>query len=76
MVGTSEKEADVPHTMSRVGTWIRERRLPEAERRAAQAERKAEAQMRRERDKDDERARQLAAAEAERRRWSDGGRFR
>jgi hypothetical protein len=64
------------HALARVGSWIRERRLPADERQAARAERKAEAQIRRERDKDDERARQLAAAEAERRRWSDGGRFR
>ena len=64
------------HTLARVGSWIRERRLPADERQAARAEREAEAQIRRERDKDDERARQLAAAEAERRRWSDGGRFR
>jgi hypothetical protein len=55
---------------------MRERRLPPDERRAAQAERCAEEQMHRERDKEDERARQLAAAEAERRRYSDGGRFR
>ena len=66
----------MPHTIARVGSWIRERRLPADERQAARAERQAEAQIRRERDKDDERARQLAAAEAERRRWSDGGRFR
>ena len=66
----------MPRMITRVGSWVREQRLPSAERRAARAERQAEAQMRRERDKDDERARQLAAAEAERRRWSDGGRFR
>ena len=64
------------HALSRAGAWIRERGLPPDERHAARAERHAEEQMRRERDKDDERARQLAAAEAERRRWSDGGRFR
>ena len=63
-------------TLSRIGSWIRERRLPPDERHAARAERMAEEQMRRERDKDDERARQLAAAEAERRRYSEGGRFR
>jgi len=55
---------------------IRERRLPPDERRVAQAERRAEEQMRRERDHEDERARQLAAADAERYRYSDGGRFR
>ena len=63
-------------TVNRVATWIRERRLPPDERRAAQLEREAEAQIRRERDHDDQRARQLAAVEGERRRYSDGGRFR
>ena len=57
----------------RVATWIRERRLPPDERRAARLEREAEAQIRRERDWDDPRARQIAAAEAERRRYSDYG---
>jgi hypothetical protein len=66
----------MPRIITRAGSWVRERRLPADERMAARAERRAEDQMRRERDKDDERARQLAAAEAERRRWSDGGRFR
>jgi hypothetical protein len=47
---------------------MRERRLPPDERRAARAERQAEEQMRRERDHNDERARQLAAADAERHR--------
>jgi hypothetical protein len=62
--------------MRRVGTWVREQRLPADERRAARAARRAEELLRKERDHDDERARQLAAAEAERHRWSDGGRFR
>ena len=66
----------MPETISRIGAWVRERRLPADERRAARAERRAEEQLRRERDKDDERARQLAAVDAERRRWSGGGRFR
>lgn len=66
----------MPETISRIGAWLREQRLPADERHAARAERRAEEQLRRERDKDDERARQLAAADAERRRWSDGGRFR
>ncbi len=56
------------HRFARVGTWMRERRLPPDERRAAQSERRAEEQMRRERDHNDERARQLAAADAERHR--------
>jgi hypothetical protein len=63
------------HLTDRVARWVRERRLPPGERRAAQLEREAEAQIRRERDFDDQRARQLAAVEAERRRYSDGGRF-
>ena len=55
--------------LTRVGTWVRERRLPPGERRAARAERRVEQQVRRERDHYDERARQLAAADAERRRY-------
>ena len=66
----------MPHAMRRVGTWVREQRLPPDERRAARSARRTEERLRRERDHDDERARQLAAAEAERHRWSDGGRFR
>jgi hypothetical protein len=62
--------------MRRVGSWVQEQRLPLDERRAARTERKVEEMMRRERDHDDERARQLAAAEAERRRWSGGTRWR
>ena len=67
----------VPHTFTRrVRALVRERRLPPDERRAAKAERLAEEQLRRERDHDDQRARQLASADAERRRYSEGGRFR
>ncbi len=56
------------HPLARVRDFIRDRGLPPDERRAAQAERRVEAQFRRERDHDDQRARQLAAAEAERHR--------
>jgi len=66
----------VSRTLTRMRALMRERRLPPDERRAAQEERRADEQMRRERDQDDQRARQLAAADAERRRHSDGGRFR
>ena len=51
-----------------VTTWIRERRLPAPERRAAQAERAAERQMHRERDNEHSAAIRAAALEAERRR--------
>jgi hypothetical protein len=60
-------------TLDRIRERARERRLPPDERQAARAERQAEEQMRRERDKTDERARQVAAAEAERRRYGGGG---
>ena len=66
----------MPHTMRRVGSWVQEQRLPLDERRAARTERKVEEMMRRERDHVDVRARQIAAAEAERRRWSDGRSWR
>jgi hypothetical protein len=75
MVGAtelSEGRIEVPQTVRRVETWVREQRLPSDERRAARTARKVEELMRRERDHHDERARQLAAVEAERRRW---GRF-
>ena len=49
-------------------TWSRERRMPAPERRAAQAERAAERQMRKERDNDQSAAIRAAAVEAERRR--------
>ena len=35
----------MPHTMRRVGSWVREQRLPADERRAARAERKAEERL-------------------------------
>jgi hypothetical protein len=63
-------------TVDRVRFWLSDARLPRPDRNAAGAERRAEMEIRRERDRVDERARQLAAAEAERRRWSHGGRFR
>ena len=55
--------------------WRQERRLAPDERRAARSERAVLEQLRRERDYDDPRARQLEAVEAERRRWSYGLRF-
>ena len=68
--------SDMAHAMRRVGTWMREQRLPPGERRAARSARQTEERLRRERDHDDPRARQLAAVEAERRRWSQGGQLR
>ena len=58
---------------TRIATWLGERRLPPDERRAARSQRAVLEQMRRERDHDDQRARQLAAAEAERHRWTGRG---
>ena len=58
----------MPRRLARVRAFISERRLPPDERRAARAERRAEEEMRRERDFVDHRARQLAAADAERNR--------
>jgi hypothetical protein len=52
----------------RLATWIGDLRLPPDERRAAKAERRAEKEIRRERDWSDEHARQRAATEAEARR--------
>ena len=52
-----------------VTTWVRERRLPAPERRAAQAERAAERQLRRERDNEQSATIRAAALEAERRRY-------
>ena len=49
--------------------FVRELALPRADRRAAQAERRAEAAMRRERDNPYSAERRAAAVEAERRRW-------
>ena len=57
---------------TRIATWVEEIRLPPDERRAARSERAVLAQLRRERDYDDPRARELAAIEAERRRFSGG----
>jgi hypothetical protein len=48
--------------------WLRERRLPRAERQAARAERESERQLRRERDNEHSAARRAAAVEAESRR--------
>ena len=58
----------MPHAIARVREFLRDRRLAPDERMAARAERRAEEQLRRERDYDDPRARQLAAADAERHR--------
>ncbi len=66
----------MPRARTRIATWIEEQRLPPGERRAARSERAVLEQLRRERDYDDERARQLAAVEAERRRWCGGSCFR
>jgi hypothetical protein len=52
-----------------VATWVRERRLPAPERRAAKAARATERQMRRERDNEETAAARAAAVEAERRRF-------
>jgi hypothetical protein len=49
--------------------FVRELALPRADRRAARAERQAEAAMRRERDNPYSAERRAAALEAERRRW-------
>jgi hypothetical protein len=64
------------HPVERVRTLMAEARLPRDDRAAARAERRVEDAIRREREHVDEHARILAAAEAERRRWSDGGRLR
>lgn len=52
----------------RLTTWLGDLRLPRDERRAARAERRAEDELRRERDWRDEHARKRMAAEAEARR--------
>ena len=62
----------MPHRITRLTTWVSDMRLPADERRGVRAERRVEARLRRERDGHDERALQLAAVEAERRRWSPG----
>jgi hypothetical protein len=56
-----------------VSTWVRERRLPPPERRAAQAERAAERRMHRERDNEHSAAIRAAALEAERRQYQSYG---
>ena len=53
-------------------TYLRELRMPRAERRAARAERRAEEEMRRQRDNPYSAERRAAAVEAERRRYPDG----
>ena len=64
--------ASMTRVRTRIATWWEEWRLPPDERRAARSERAVLEQLRRERDYDDPRARQLAAIEAERRRWCGG----
>lgn len=56
---------------SRTQTFLRELRLPRAERAARRAERRVEDQMRRMRDNDQTAERRAAAIEAERRRYQD-----
>lgn len=56
---------------SRTQTFLRELRLPRAERAARRAERRVEEQMRRTRDNDQTAERRAAAIEAERRRYQD-----
>jgi hypothetical protein len=55
--------------MSRLLERLRDWRLPRAEREAARAERRAEEQMRRERDNPETPERRAAAREAEAKRW-------
>jgi hypothetical protein len=57
---------------SRTQTFLRELRLPRAERAAWRAERRAEDEMRRTRDNDQTPERRAAAIEAEARRYRDG----
>ena len=56
------------HGQHRLTIWLGDMRLPADERRAAQSERRVEAEMRSERDFYDHRARQRAAMDAEIRR--------
>ena len=58
---------------SRTQTFLRELRLPRAERAAWRAERRAEDEMRRTRDNDQTPERRAAAIEAEIRRYRGGG---
>ena len=53
-------------------TYLRELRMPKAERRAARAERRAEEEMRRQRDNRHSPERRAARLEAERRRYPAG----
>jgi hypothetical protein len=57
---------------SRIGSFMRELRLPREERGAARAERRAEMRLRSERDNTETPERRAAAAEAERRRDGPG----
>jgi hypothetical protein len=54
-------------------TYLRELRMPRAERAAARAERRVEEEMRQERDNAETAERRAAAVEAERRRYSGLG---
>jgi len=58
---------------SRTQTFLRELRLPRAERAASRAERRAEDEMRRTRDNDQTPERRAARIEAEARRYRHGG---
>jgi hypothetical protein len=53
-------------------TYLRELRMPRADRAAARAERRVEEEMRRQRDNVETAERRAAAIEAERRRYSTG----
>jgi hypothetical protein len=57
------------HSRRKPVAVVREWTLPAAERRAARAERRVEAQLRRERDSEWTPERRAAALEAERRKW-------
>jgi hypothetical protein len=57
------------HTRRKPVAVVREWALPTPERRAARAERRVEAQLRRERDSEWTPERRAAALEAERRKW-------
>jgi hypothetical protein len=59
--------------MSLVRERLQELRLPRAERMAARAERRAEGELRRERDNQQRAERRAAATEAEARRYSNPG---
>jgi hypothetical protein len=61
---------------SRMQTFLRELRLPRAERAAGRAERRAENEMRRTRDNDHTPERRAGAIEAERRRYEGYNTYR